>query len=226
MSNLSDIGNLMYLYLDDIDPGNGTDAPKFLITAAAKALNQYGDRNWVPVIVKEIGEDRYQVIGNTFIYAVAEEAGLEKIWCIIADEREETEKLTQVLSGEVTPKINLSQATRDEIKDALQYLIEKPGSLLKGVNILTATNRIDAAPRQYWKTLDPITTLKCGITKGKLKILEEVFDLVPQPMPDVIKDPAILNSLTTTELKALAKKRQLTGYSKKKKQELVELLST
>ncbi|EAW33494.1 Rho termination factor N-terminal domain-containing protein [Lyngbya sp. PCC 8106] len=226
MSNLSDIGNLMYLYLDDIDPGNGTDAPKFLITAAAKALNQYGDRNWVPVIIKEVGEDRYQVIGNVFIYAVAEEAGLEKIWCIIADEREETEKLTQVLSGEVTPKINLSQATRDEIKDALQYLIEKPGSLLKGVNILTATNRIDAAPRQYWKTLDPITTLKCGITKSKLKILEEVFDLVPQPMPDVIKDPAILNSLTTTELKALAKKRQLTGYSKKKKQELVELLST
>ncbi|ERT04203.1 rho termination factor, N-terminal domain protein [Lyngbya aestuarii BL J] len=226
MSNLSDIGNLMYLYLDEIDPGNGTDAPKFLITAAAKALNQYGDRNWVPVIVKEIGEDRYQVIGNTFIYAVAEEAGLEKIWCIIADEREETEKLTQVLSGEVTPKINLSQATRDEIKDALQYLIEKPGSLLKGVNLLTATNRIDAAPRQYWKTLDPITKLKCGITKGKLKALEEVFDLIPQPMPDVIKDPAILKSLTTTELKALAKQRQLTGYSKKKKQELVELLST
>lgn len=226
MSNLSDIGNLMYLYLDDIDPGNGTDAPKFLITAAAKALNQYGDRNWVPVIVKEVGEDRYQVIGNTFIYAVAEEAGLEKIWCIIADEREETEKLTQVLSGEVTPKINLSQATRDEIKDALQYLIEKPGSLLKGVNLLTATNRIDEATRQYWKTLDPITKLKCNITTGKLKALEEVFYLVPQPMPDVIKDPAILNSLTTTELKAIAKKRQLTGYSKKKKQELVELLST
>ena len=44
-------------------------------------------------------------------------------------------------------------------------------------------------------------------------------------MPDVIKDPAILNSLTTKDLKEMAKKRQLKGYSKKKKQELIELLS-
>jgi roadblock/LC7 domain-containing protein len=85
MSNLSDIGNLMHLYMDEIQAGEGTDAPEFLITATAKKLNELGGRNWVPVIVKEIGEDQYEVIGNSFIYAVAEEAGLEKVWCIIAD---------------------------------------------------------------------------------------------------------------------------------------------
>ncbi|MGB3404666.1 MAG: Rho termination factor N-terminal domain-containing protein [Microcoleaceae cyanobacterium] len=226
MSNISDIGNLMHLYLEDIDPGEGTDAPSFLITAAANSLSESGQRNWVPIIVKEIGIDQYQVIGNTFIYAVAEVAELEKVWCIIASDSEETEKLTQILSGEKIPKINLSTASHDEIKDALQYLIEQPGTVLKGVKLLTATNRIDEAPRQYWQTLDPITQLKCGITKGKkLKALETVFYLTPQPMPENIQDLAILKGLTTTELKAMAKKRQFTGYSKLKKQELIELLS-
>ncbi|MGB3532256.1 MAG: Rho termination factor N-terminal domain-containing protein [Microcoleaceae cyanobacterium] len=226
MSNFSDVGNLMYLYLDDIDPGEGTDAPLFLITAAANSLSQSGERNWVPIIVKEIGIDQYQVIGNTFIYAVAEVAGLEKVWCIIASDSKETENLTQILSGEKIPKINLSTASHDQIKDALQYLIEQPGTVLKGVKLLTATHRIDEAPRQYWQTLDPITKLKCGITKGKkLKALETVFYLTPQPMPENIQDPALLKGLTTKELKAMAKKRQFTGYSKLRKQELIELLS-
>ncbi len=226
MSNLSDVGNLMHLYMDEIKPGEGTDAPEFLITATAKKLNEFGGRNWIPIIVKEIGEDKYEVIGNSFIYAVAEEAGLEKVWCIIAESSNEAVELAKVLSGEITPKINLSAATRDEIKAALQYLIEKPDTELKSVKLLIATDRIDEAPRQYWKTLDPITTLKCGITKGKkLNALNEVFYLIPQAMPEVIKDSTILKTLTTGELKDMAKKRGITGYTKKKKDELVELLS-
>ena len=212
--------------MNEIKPGEGTDAPEFLIKATAKILNGSGSRNWVPVIVQEIGEDKYEVIGNSFIYAVAEEAGLDKIWCIIADSSEETTEITKVLSGEIPPKINLSTATRDEIKAALQYLIEKPDSVLKSVKILVATNRIDEAPRQYWKTLEPITKLKCGITKGiKLNVLNEVFYLTPQALPEVIKDSINLNTLTSAELKAMAKKRGISGYSKKKKNELVELLS-
>jgi hypothetical protein len=226
MSNLSDIGNLMHLYMDEIKPGEGTDAPEFLITATAKKLNELGGRNWTPVIVKEIGEDQYEVIGNSFIYAVAEEAGLEKVWCIIADSSNEAVELTKVLSGEVTPKINFSIATKDEIKAALQYLIEKQGSEFKSVKLLVATDRIDEAPRQYWKTLDQITNLKCGITKGKkLNALKEVFYLVPQAMPEVVKDATNLKTLTVGELKDMAKKRGIAGYSKKKKDELIELLS-
>lgn len=226
MSKLSDIGNLMYLYLDEIEPGEGTDAPEFLIKATAKTLNDLGGRNWMPLIVKETGEDSYEAIANLFIYAVAEEAGLEKVWCIIADEKEETAKLAQTLAGEVIPKINLSTATRDEIQATLQYLIEKPGSYLKGVKLSVATNRIDEAPRQYWQSFNEITKLKCGITRGKkLNAVKEVFELTPQPLPDVIKDPAILNTMTAKDLKNMAKKRGISGYSKKKKGELVVLLS-
>jgi Rho termination factor, N-terminal domain len=226
MNSLSNVGNLMYLYLDEIEPGKRNDSPEFLIKASAHLLNQKDGRNWVPVIVKETGEDKYEVIGNSFIYAVAEEAGLERVWCIVADDGADTIAITKVLSGEEMPKINLSKASRDEIMAALQYLIEQPGSILKTVNLAIATNRIDEAPRQYWKTFEPVINLKCGITKGKkLDALKQVFYLTPQPMPDTITDIDILKTMSTADLKAMAKKREITGISKMKKDDLVAALS-
>jgi len=75
----------------------------------------------------------------------------------------------------------LSTASREEIKSALQFLIEQPNSPLKTVKLATATARIDEAPRQFWKSLDSIVALKCGITKGKrLDLLKTVFYLTPQ----------------------------------------------
>lgn len=226
MSNLSDIGNLMYLDLDIIEPGNVTNTSEYLINATAKELSNTDGRNWIPLVVKEIAEDRYQIIGNYFIYAVAEAAGLEKVWCIIADDSEATEQVTKILAREAIPKINLSTASRDEIKSALEYLIEQPDTNLKGVKIPVATNRIEEAPRQYWQDLSPITNLKCGITKGKkLQALEKVFYLTPESIPDNIKDTEVLKSLTVTELRKIAKKRKLANYSKLNKNKLVDLLT-
>ena len=220
------IGSLMHLYIDEIDPGDATDAPEFLIKASANILKQKGGRNWIPVIVKETGEDRYQVISNSFVYAVAQEAGLERVWCIIANDSDDTTTLTKILAGEEKPKINLSTASRDEIMAALQYLIEQPNSDLKSVKLAVATNRIDEASRQYWKNFEPITSLKCGITKGKkLDAIQSVFYLTPQSMPDTINDVTILMTMTTVELKAIAKKRGITGISKMKKDALIEALS-
>lgn len=229
--SLTNVGNLMCLYMHEINPGKGTDAPEFCIKTAARVLIESGGRNWVPVIVKEIEEDQYEVIGNSFVYAIAEEVGLERVWCIVADSSEKTFELTRILTGELIPKVNLSTASRDEIQAALQYLIEKPESELKGLKLAIATNRIDEAPRKYWETFEPITNLKCGITKGKkLDALKEVFYLAPQSEPEVITPKVStatnLNTLTVPQLKDMAKKRGFSGYNKKKKPELVALLST
>ncbi|WP_223280191.1 Rho termination factor N-terminal domain-containing protein [Nostoc sp. PA-18-2419] len=216
----------MHLYLDEIDPGEGTDAPEFLIKASAHLLNQKGGRNWIPVIVKETGKNKYQVIANSFIYAIAEAAGLDRVWCIITDGSNETIGVTKVLAGEEIPKINLSKASRDEIKAALEYLVKQPDSILKAVKPAIATNRIDEAPREYWKTLDPIVDLKCGITKGKkLDALNQVFYLTPQPMPDTTTDIGVLKTMTTADLKVMAKKQGITGITKMKKDDLVKVLS-
>jgi hypothetical protein len=228
--SLSNVGNLMCLYMHEINSGKGTDAPEFFIKAAAKQLMESGGRNWVPVIVKEIAVDEYEVIGNSFVYAIAEEIGLERVWCIVADTSEETFEITRILTGELIPKINLSTATRDEIQAALQYLIEKPNSELKNVKLAIATNRIDEAARQSWKSFEPITRLKCGITRGKkLDALNEVFYLTPQSETEVITSevpkPQNLHNLTVPQLKDIAKERSFSGYNKMKKKELVALLT-
>ncbi|MBD2357290.1 Rho termination factor N-terminal domain-containing protein [Tolypothrix sp. FACHB-123] len=234
--SVSNIGNLMCLSLDKIHPEKRIDAPEFLVKASAKKLIESGGRNWVPVIVKEIDEDKYEVIGNSFVYAIAEEAQLERVWCIVTDSTDTTFELTKILTGELTPKVNLSTASRDEIQAALQYLIEKPNSEMTGVKLSIATNRIEEAPRKSWTTLEPIIKLKCGITKGKkLDALNEVFYLSPKltaevVAPEVAKPEATtyinLNKLTITQLKDMAKKQGLSGFAKKKKQELVALLTT
>ena len=226
MSNLSDVGNLMYLDLEIIESSEISNNSEYLINATATELSNSDGRNWIPLIVKEVAEDRYQVIGNNFIYAVAEAAGLEKVWCIIADDSEITAKLSRMLAREEVPRINLSTASSDDIKSALEYLAEQPDTPLKKINILKAANRIDESPRKYWHDFKPITKLGCGITAGKkVKVLEQVFYLTPEPMPDDIKDPKVLNSLTTAELRKIAKKRKLNGYYKLTKSKLVNLLS-
>lgn len=223
--SLTDVGNLMLLSFDEVEPGQPTQAHDYLIQFAAKHLGPEG-RNWIPIIVKETNPDRYQVIGNSFIYAVAAEAGLEKVWCIIADSSPESISATQALAQEVQPKTNLSTADRDEIAAALDYLIKQPGTPLKGVRAASVVARLDDAPREYWKDLKPITKLGCGITGGaKLKSLEQVFYLTPQPIPEITTDTRLLEMMAVGELKAMAKKKGLTGFAKLKKPDLIKLLS-
>lgn len=223
--SLSDVGNLMCLPFDEIEPGQPTEAHDYLIQFAANQLGPEG-RNWVPLVVKETGPDQYQVIGNAFIYAVAAEAGLSEVWCIIADDAPETVAITQALAQETAPKTNLSTASREEISAAIDYLLAQPGTPLKGISHASLVARLDEAPRQYWKNLQPITKLGCRVTGGKkLKALEQVFYLTPEPMPEVVRDRTLLESLTTAQLKAMAKKRDIEGLSKLKKVDLVNLLA-
>ncbi|MDV2999979.1 MAG: hypothetical protein N5P05_001585 [Chroococcopsis gigantea SAG 12.99] len=232
--SLNDIGNLMSLSLENITLDTPVEASEFLIKASAKLLIESGGRNWVPVIVTEIEEDRYRVIGNALIYVIAVEAQLSKLWCIIVDDSNQTLDLTRVLTGEVVPKINLSVADRNEIKLALQYLINKGD--LKGVGLATATDRIEQASRKSWSSFTPVEKLKCGITKGKkLDSLKQVFYLTPQEEPETLPTgqnsssenlPDHLNAKTAAQLKQMAKERGLAGYSKLKKSELIALLCT
>lgn len=190
MIDTQDTGKLMHLPLADIQPGEPIDVPEFVIVAAAEALLKAEGRNWIPVIVKQTGKYEYQVVSNTFAYAVAQEAGLERVWCMVTDSKPETIELVKILSREITPKVNLSTASRDIIMDALKYLIKRPGSPLSKVDLLVATNRIEESDREEWKDFSAITKLKCGITKGsKLDSLSEIFYLSPPPLPEIPPPP-------------------------------------
>jgi hypothetical protein len=224
MMNPNLIGNLVYLYLSDIEAGNPTDAPEFLIKATAKLLQESGGRNWLPIIVKMLDKDRYQVIGNSFVYAIAQEANLERVWCIVADDKDETAFLAQVLAREQTPKINLCTADREEIIAGLRFLRALPDSPLKGVQLDLAVNRIEEAKdRKYWQDFTPITKLKCGITKAKVDSLKKVFYLTPEPLPpDGL--PGDLRKMKLDQLRQMAKQRGIPVTTKMTKTALLQAL--
>ncbi|WP_286393543.1 Rho termination factor N-terminal domain-containing protein [Pseudanabaena mucicola] len=222
---------LMYLWLHEISVPEPTDAPQFLVDVVSETLKKSGGKNWIPVIVKEVSNGEYVVVANSFIYAAAENAELEKVWCVIVDNDESAEYLTKVLAREIVPKLDLATASYEQIQGALEYISEKPNSALKGFKLLVAVNRIAEAPRHNWKSLDELTKLKCGITKGKkLDALKEVFTLNVKSVKATVdvnepKPTKSLDSLSLTELKAMAKEKKLKGYSKKTKAELIDLLS-
>lgn len=187
MGDFDNIGKLMHLPLVDIKAGEQITESEFIVTAAAEAICQNGKRNWVPVIVKETGDYEYQVVSNHFVYAVAQKANLERVWCIVIESKPDSIEQAKVLAREVTPKVNLATASRDTILSALRYLIAEPDSALKGVDAIVAANRISEADRNNWSSFSPITTLKCGITKGKkLDALTKVFFL-SAPKPSLLK---------------------------------------
>ena len=228
MSDFSDVGQLKYFYLENIVPNEDSNESEFLVNATAKILAKNGGRNWIPLMVKETGEDQYQVVGSNFIHTVAEAAGLKKVWCIVIEPTPEAEETTKVLAKEITPKVNLSNASRDEIKATLQYLISQPGSPLKTVNLLSATEKLEQASREYWNNFDSIPSLKCGITKGKkLDTFKTAFYLTPLPPPPLppLPPPSELKALKVTELRKIAKERGVAGYTKMSKVALLDYFS-
>lgn len=190
MGDFDNIGKLMHLPLNNIESGEQISASEFIVNAAAEAICQAGGRNWIPVIVKETGDYQYQVVSNHFVYAVAQQASLERVWCIVIDSEPKSIEQAKILARESTPKVNLATASRDTISDALKYLIAEPGSVLKGVDVIKATNKIEEADRKSWSNFNPITTLGCGITKSKLDALTKVFYLsAPTPPAPPPKPP-------------------------------------
>ncbi|BAZ27587.1 hypothetical protein NIES4074_00140 [Cylindrospermum sp. NIES-4074] len=213
MSDFDNIGKLMHLPLEDIESGEKFSESEFIIKGAAEAVLKADGRNWIPLIVKETSDGKYEVISNQFIYAVAQQAELERVWCIVISPETQIIEQVKILAREVTPKVNLSTASRDTILAALRYLIAEPGSALKGVDPIVATNRIAAAEREKWSDFNPITTLKCGITKGKkLDALTKVFFLPspqklppPPPLPEIISIKRASRDEIFTRLSYLSK---------------------
>ncbi len=207
MSEFSDLGKLVNLPLESITPAEGFSAPSFLVTAAAAQLRATGGHNWVPLLVVEAGGYQYKAIGNHFVYAVAQEAGLERLWCIIVDPDPAQVEQAQILAREIVPKVNLTEASRETILAALRYLAEQPGTPLKGVDVTIAAARIAEADRSWWQDLTPIAKLGCRITRGKkLEALKEVFFLTPTaPPPSKKKSTASASSKKTSATRSRKK---------------------
>ena len=218
MSDFDNVGKLMHLILSKIEPGEKFSKSEFIIKAAAETILQADGRNWIPIIVKEIGDYQYQVVSNHFVYAVAQQAKLERVWCIVISPESQNIEQAKVLAREVLPKVNLNTASEDTILAALKYLISEPNSALKGVDPIIATKRIAESNRKTWSNFNPILTLKCGITKGKkLDTLAKVFFFSPllasPPLlpPEIVSIKSASRDEIFTRLSYLSKS-QIDGF--------------
>lgn len=211
MGKFDYVGQLMHLPLESLQSSEMSSESEFVVTAAAARLQETDGRNWIPVIVKEVGDYQYEVVSNHFIFAVAQHADLEKVWCIIIQPDDEIIDQTQFLAREKTPRINLATASRDMIFAALRHLASSPENPLKGVDLTVAVNRIESADRSTWQDFSPIPKLKCGITKGKkLDALNSVFFIDAPPPPPA--PPEIISIKQASHEEILERLKYLTDY--------------
>jgi len=181
MSNSENIGKLMHLKLSKIESAEPCSESEFIIAGAAEAVLQAGNRNWIPIIVKETGDYQYQVVSNHFVYAVAQQAKLDLVWCIVIDPKPSNIEQAKILAREANPKVNLSTASKDTIIAVLKYLVQEHN--WKTVKPVEAANQILASNREQWSDFIPLTKLQCGLTKARLDCIAKVFTISPPPPP-------------------------------------------
>lgn len=181
MSNSENIGKLMHLKLSKIESAEPCSESEFIIAGAAEAVLQAGNRNWIPIIVKETGDYQYQVVSNHFVYAVAQQAKLDLVWCIVIDPKPSNIEQAKILAREANPKVNLSTASKDTIIAVLKYLVQEHN--WKTVKPVEAANKIVASNREQWSDFTPLTKLQCGLTKARLDCITKVFSISPPPPP-------------------------------------------
>lgn len=181
MINSENIGKLMNLPLKDIESAELCSESEFIIAGAAEAVLQTDNRNWIPIIVKETGDYKYQVVSNNFVYAVAQQAKLELVWCIVIDPKPSNIEQAKILAREAIPTVNLSTASEDTIKAVLEYLVKEHN--WKTVKPIEAAKKIVNSKREQWSDFTPLTKLQCGLTKARLDYVAKVFSISPPPPP-------------------------------------------
>lgn len=158
MSDLNDIGNLMNLYTDEII-AQGHKYSQEQIDEAAAAIKAAG-RNWNPVIVKEVGEDRYEVIGNELVLQAAIAAGFERVWVIVADNSAETAASAEAGNAKPVKKATKKpqptkkaapKAAKNLTRKELQAFLKdarKSGQIAKKFNLNQSNVKLQAAYSQ------------------------------------------------------------------------------
>jgi len=181
MSNSENIGKLMHLKLSKIESAEPCSESEFIIAGAAEAVLQAGNRNWIPIVVKETGDYQYQVVSNHFVYAVAQQAKLDLVWCIVIDPKPSNIEQAKILAREANPQVNLSTASKDTIIAVLKYLVKEHN--WKNVKPVETANKIVDSNREQWSDFTPLTKLQCGLTKARLDFIAKVFSISPPPPP-------------------------------------------
>ena len=88
----TDAGPQKYTYLYEINVKPTQQVNQKKVADAAKRFKE-GERNWEPVVIRETGPDRFEVVGNAHLYEAAKQAGFDRLWTVIAGDETKEHKL-------------------------------------------------------------------------------------------------------------------------------------
>jgi len=172
MENFSDIGKYLRIPCKKITNKNKSEFHSAVVNAIAEKLRT-NQRNFLPIIVKEIDEEEYEVLLNAHILEAAKKAKLDFVWCIMADE--ERGKQIEIESKQRF-EINLLNASEETIAEMFDY-IKSVHTGFSQVNPKEVAKEIVKNRSNKWKSFHPITKLRCKIGRKKLDILDKFFCL-------------------------------------------------
>lgn len=145
-----------------------TDAKPIVIHEIAQKL-QATKKNVLPVIIRVLGEDKYQAILHTQVLEAARKAKLDFVWCIVIDEAMEAQ--IQVETGHVV-RVNILTAKEQEMIEVLELIkAQNPGFRIDPKKVARAI--VEYRQTQTPINLNFLTRLKCGIGKAKLPLLKD-----------------------------------------------------
>jgi DNA uptake protein ComE-like DNA-binding protein len=163
-----------------------TDAPKAVVQAIAQQLEKT-QKNILPIIAREIGEDHYEAILNTQILEAAIQKKLDFVWCILVDEAmaaqiqieswptAATATATATATESSQSLINLRTASIAEIEAMFKWIKANQSGFNKIDPAAIAQSIVDYRQKKKITSLNFIATLKCGIGKAKLPTLVNSF---------------------------------------------------
>jgi hypothetical protein len=160
-----------------------TDVPKDVVQAIAQQLEKT-QKNILPIIAREIGQDHYEAILNTQILEAAIQKKLDFVWCILVDEAMAAQiQIESWPTATVTVKtpdsspnlVNLKTASSADIEAAFKWIKTNQSGFTKIDPAAIAQAIVDYRQKKKITNLNFITTLKCGIGKAKLPALVDTF---------------------------------------------------
>lgn len=146
-----------------------SDAQPIVIKAIAQELAEKG-KNILPVVVRVLGEDKYQAILNTQVLDAAKQAKQDFVWCIVVDQGMQSQ--VEIETGQVV-KVNVTTASEDELVSVLDFIRGSKTGFGKISPEKIAAAIVRYRQSQQITSLNFLTKAKCGIGKAKVPVLAE-----------------------------------------------------
>jgi hypothetical protein len=167
------LGQVLRLPCKFIQGKSGAD--KALLKSISQQLQATG-KNILPVIVKALDEDDYQAVLNTQILDAAKLAKLDFVWCLVVNDQ--MQEQVQIESGQLPqPHANILTASEQEIVAAFEYIKAHRKGFEKVNPQQVGKAIVEYRKTRKLKSLSFLTTLRCGIGKGKLLTLSEFLEV-------------------------------------------------